>query len=236
MSRKARLVIPNTAHHIVHRAYNREPIFISDRDYKYYLTNLLELRLSLGCKVYAFCIMLNHVHLLVDPSDCPANLARLMKHLAGRQAGYAKTTERKTGPLWEGRYHSSPVAEDFLLACARFIEFNPVRHCLVKQPGQYQWSSARSRLKIGPAVADFDEAYIRLGATAEERSENYRGYLGSAVPWREWDILRRAVFSSNVTGDENFGNTVASLLGFSVLRKPKGRPPNRDRVAGLATH
>lgn len=231
MSRKARLVVPNVAHHVVHRAHNREPIFLSDDAYEYYLTNLLELRKSLGCKVYAFCLMLNHVRLLVDPGDDPANLARLMKHLAGRQAGYANKSERKTGPVWEGRYYSSPVAEEFLLACARFIVFNPVRHCLVKRPANYPWSSARSRLGIIPSVVDFDSAYLHLGQTPHERATRYDGYLHSAVSWEEWETIRQAVFRSDVTGSDQFKRYIAAQLGCSLARRPRGRPRVQESIA-----
>src|SRR3972149_11445014 len=109
MSRTARLVIPNVGHHVVHRAHNRDPIFIGDSDYAHYLSNLGKFRSALGCKVYAFCLMLNHVHLLVDPGDDPANLGRLMNRLAARQAEYTKKSHTRTGPLWEGRFRSSPV-------------------------------------------------------------------------------------------------------------------------------
>lgn len=232
MSRTARLVVPNVAHHVVHRACNREPIFIGTDDYVHYLTNLEQLRRSLKCKVHAFCVMLNHVHLLVDPGDDPANLGRVMKHLAGRQAAYIRKSESKHGSLWDGRYYSSPVAENFLLACARFIEFNPVRHCLVERPEDYPWSSAQARLGMMPAIVDFDAAYLSIGTNPHERAEHYRKYLNSSIPWEEWEMIRLAVFGSGVTGTERFKNKIASRFGYSPSGKYRGRPHKRNKAAG----
>ena len=142
MPRMGRLVIPDYPYHVIHRGHNRAPVFASDSDYQYYLDNLLELKTNLGCKVYAYCLMTNHVHLMIDPGDNPDNLALLMKGVAGRQTRYINRLERRTGTLWEGRYRSSIVCKDtYLLACCRYIEMNPVRAMMVNHPGEYRWSS-----------------------------------------------------------------------------------------------
>lgn len=110
MARSRRLIVPNCAYHILHRGYARDPVFLSEDDFRYYVENLRELKELLNCKVYAYCLMLNHVHLLVEVGDDPSSLGGLMKHLAGRQARYRNGKEGSSGAVWEGRFRSSPVA------------------------------------------------------------------------------------------------------------------------------
>ena len=97
---------------------------------------------DLGCKVYAFCLMTNHVHLLVDPGESQENLALLMKRVAGKYTRFVNREESRSGTVWDGRYKSSPIETDrYLLACSRYIELNPVRAGIVAAPQQYRWSS-----------------------------------------------------------------------------------------------
>lgn len=230
MPRTARIVIPNMVHHVVHRACNRDPIFLGEDEYVHYLRNLDECRQRLKCRIHAFCIMLNHVHLLVDPGSEPANLARLMKCLAARQARYLRKSEMSRGPRWEGRFRSSPVADDFILPCARYIELNPVRACLVDRPQDYPWSSARSRLGLTPTLVDFDKAYLSLGRTPGERFRHYEAYLRAPIPLDEWSTIRRAIQSAGITGDRDFRATVAAAVGRAAVGRPRGRPRSRGNA------
>ena len=118
MPRTSRIVISGYPHHIIQRGHNRQVIFACDADYQFYLDNLREWKEKLNCKVYAYCLMTNHVHLLIDPGENERNLANLMKRIAGRQTRYVNKIEKRTGSLWEGRYKSSPVSTgEYLLAC-----------------------------------------------------------------------------------------------------------------------
>jgi putative transposase len=75
MPRKARVIVPNCPRHIVQRGHNRNVVFVGDDDYQYYLENLIEAKQEYGIKVYAYCLMTNHVHLVVEPGDSVATLA-----------------------------------------------------------------------------------------------------------------------------------------------------------------
>ncbi len=125
MPRTGRVVLAGYAHHIVQRGHNRRPVFAEARDYRRYLDTLKEIEEECAIEVYAFCLMTNHVHLLVSPSDC-AGIGRLMERLAGRQTRNYNRLEGRSGTLWEGRYKSSTVqTEAYLVACCRYIELNP---------------------------------------------------------------------------------------------------------------
>lgn len=202
MPRKRRLVLPNCPHHVLHRGHDGEVIFVGDDDYRYYLDNLWTGAQEFGCKVYAYCLMLSQVHLIVDPGDNLANLGRLMKTVAGRQAGYAKRHGMLAGkPLWERRFRSSPIiASEFLLACCRYIELSPVRVCLAKKPEEYVWSSCRAKLGLDTAAIHSDPAYLALGQTSTERAEYYRHYMTQPIPHQEWAVIRHAVQTGTFTG------------------------------------
>ena len=147
MPRQARFVLPHFPHHIIQRGHNRQAVFNRDDDYGYYLDTLKEWKARLGCKVYAYCLMTNHVHLVIDPGANPEHLGLLMKRLAGRQTRYVNVMEKRSGSLWEGRYKSSLVQADaYLQACCRYVELNPVRAGLVDDPAKYRWSSCAAKV------------------------------------------------------------------------------------------
>ncbi len=133
MPRIGRLIIPNYPHHVIHRGHNRQPVFAH-----------AECKAELSCRLYAYCLMTNHVHLVVDPGEDQESLAKLMKKVAARQTRYVNRLECRTGTLWGGRYRSSIICkETYLLACCRYVEMNPVRACMVFHPSEYRWTSYR---------------------------------------------------------------------------------------------
>jgi putative transposase len=223
--RMARLVVPHYPHHVVQRGHNRQVIFASTQDYERYLRTLRDLKKELGIAVYAFCLMTNHVHLLLAPSEAGA-LGRLMKRLAGRQTRHHNRLEGRSGTLWESRYKSSVVQRDnYLLACSRYIELNPVRARIVNLPEDYPWSSCRYRLGPDrPNWLDPDPGYIGLGATDAERRRRYREFLRAGIPSGERDLIREAVQRGQLTGSDRFTHEVAGILGRRVERRGPGRP------------
>lgn len=123
MPRTGRVMLPNYPHHIVQRGHNRQVVFVERKDYECYLSDLRELKDAFGVKVYAYCLMTNHVHLLLAPDESVAGLSQLMKTLSARMTRYRNRLEGRSGTLWESRFKSSVVQSDaYLLACSRYIE------------------------------------------------------------------------------------------------------------------
>lgn len=226
MPRMGRTILPGYPHHIVQRGHNRQVVFAERADYERYLETLSEFKVIYGAKVYAYCLMTNHVHLLVMPEDA-AGLSALMKRLAGRQTRHHNRLEGRTGTLWESRYKSSPIDSDnYLLACSRYIEMNPVRARIVSAPEAYAWSSCRCRL--GYARCDWldeDECYTALGENEEQRRECYRRFLYDAIPEGERELIREAVQRGQLTGGGSFVDKVEEILGRRVEKRAPGRPP-----------
>lgn len=139
-----------------------------------------ELKDACGIKVYAYCLTTNHVQLLVALGKSVAGLGQLMKALAARATRYRNKLEGCTVTLWESRYKSSVVqTENYLLACCRYIELNPVRACMVADAVDYPWSSYNGR--VGHARdsdwLDIDACFAVLGDTTLERHEGYKRFV-----------------------------------------------------------
>ena len=141
MARSPRIALPEYPHHVIQRGNNRQAIFLSEADYKFYIDCFRRAKEERRCRIYAYCLMSNHVHFLIEPSDSQG-LSRLLQSVGRRYVQYFNWRHGRTGTLWEGRFRSSLVSrEDYLLACCRYIELNPVRAKMVSQPRDYQWSS-----------------------------------------------------------------------------------------------
>lgn len=226
MPRQSRIVLPDYPHHIIQRGHNRQVIFAGDEDYLYYLDNLRQWKTELGCKVYAYCLMSNHVHLIIDPGERPENLALLMKRVAGRQTRHVNRLKERTGSLWEGRYKSSPIqADEYLLACCRYIELNPVRAGLVDLPAQYRWSSFSPRINgVKQSLLDFDPFYLGLGSTLRKCARRYEQLLDKAIPEQELKQMREAVQRGQLTANRHFAGQVSEKYGRRVECRGPGRP------------
>ena len=226
MPRRARLVLPNCPHHVIQRGHNRQAVFASDGDYLYYLANLQEWKTKLGCKVYAYCLMTNHVHLVIDPGNDPENLGKLMKRVAGRQTRYVNKIEQRSGSLWEGRYKSSPIgANDYLLACCRYVELNPVRAGMVDNPAKYRWSSCPA--KVGAeqmAWLDLDPFYLSLGRSAARRAEKYAAWLSETIPEAELTLIRETIQRGQLTAGAKFAGEISEKIGRRMELRGPGRP------------
>lgn len=226
MPRQARLVLANTAHHIVQRGHNRETVFVERQDYVYYLETLKEWKQELNVAVYGYCLMTNHVHLILNPNDEPDNLGRLMKRLAGRQTRYVNHQENRSGSLWEGRYKSSPIETDsYLLACLRYVERNPIKAGMVKELTDYEWSSYPQHAGFETDCwIDDDEAYLGLGHSKEERMQNYRNYLNQPNLVSESKTIANALQRNQLTGTSRFVDEIEKRLGYRIEQRGPGRP------------
>lgn len=141
MPRQSRLVLPDVALHVVQRGHNRGTCFTHDTDRLVYLTLLHDLSTKNGCALHAYCLMTNHVHLLLTPGDEHA-CATLMRNVGQRYVQYFNHRYERSGTLWEGRFRSCLVdSARYVLACHRYIELNPVRAGMAASAAAYPWSS-----------------------------------------------------------------------------------------------
>ena len=142
MPRAARVTMENACYHIITRGNQKQTVFAETADYKKYLCLLAKYRQRYRFKLYCFCLMINHVHMLMQVKD-PAKLNKLMSGINLTYAQYFNDKYGRVGHVWQDRFKSRIIQNDaYLLDCITYIEANPVRAALVKNPGQYPWSSA----------------------------------------------------------------------------------------------
>lgn len=226
MPRMGRVVLPNYPHHIVQRGHNRQVVFVCAEDFQRYLSDMGELKEAFHIKLYAWCLMTNHVHLLVCPESA-AGLGQFMKSLAARATRYRNRLEGRSGTLWEGRYKSSIVdSEAYLLACCRYIELNPVRARMVAHAQDYPWSSFGSRMQLKPdsQLLDGHPCYDALAPTDVERRERYEQFVNAGIPESELRLIRDAVNRSQLTGGARFVDEIEQITGARLEMRGQGRP------------
>ena len=231
MPRKARVLVPNCPHHIVQRGHNRKAVFLDDQDYSYYLENLKEWKTELGIKLYAWCLMTNHIHLVVEPGNDAMTLSHLMKRVNGRQTAYVNKLEGRSGSLWQGRYKASPIQqENYLLCCCRYVELNPVRAGMVSHAKDYPWSSYIVRFTVkDKSLLDEHIILEGLGNTQEDRQLRYQQFVDEGITSKEKTMIEESVNRNQLTGNGRFVDEIERRIGIRVEKRGRGRPKNEEK-------
>ncbi|APV51660.1 hypothetical protein BWI17_19355 [Betaproteobacteria bacterium GR16-43] len=235
MPRRPRWFEPELPLHIVHRGNDRMACFVASEDYRSYLHWLREYAGHRRCRLHAYVLMTNHVHLLLTPVDI-AGPSALMQDLGRSYVRQFNRKYERSGALWEGRFKAHPVdSERYFLNVQRYIELNPVRAGLVGCPRDYRWSSYH-----GNALGTRDgglvehDVYRSLGESPAERRNAYRDFVAGAVDPKIIETIRACIATSHPYGRAIFRERVASSLGMR-LDAPRGRPRKRpeDRPENL---
>lgn len=225
MPRRPRLALPNVPLHIIQRGNNRQACFFAEEDYRFYLDWLREYADKAGCRIHAYVLMTNHVHLLIS-AERPKSPGALMKALGQRYVQYVNRTYRRSGTLWEGRFRSCLTQEDdYLLACQRYIELNPVRADMAEHPAEYRWSSYLGNAQGEPdALLKPHAMYLALGRDEASRAAAYRELFRYALEPGLVDEIRRATNGNYALGNATFAAQVAAALGRRATPGKSGRP------------
>lgn len=216
--------------HVIQRGNNRQTCFVADQDFSLYLEWLRDYADQTGCRVHAYVLMTNHVHLLLTARRAAA-IGEMMKALGQRYVQYFNRRHERSGTLWEGRFRSCLTqTEDYFLICQRYIELNPVRAGIVAHPAQYRWSSHRANAQgeIDPLVQPH-ELYQALGIDAESRQAAWRELFQKELKPGLVDEIRRATNGNFSLGSRQFSEEIAAILGRRVTPGKSGRP--RKKVA-----
>lgn len=205
MSRRARFCPAGYPVHLIQRGNNRQAIFTCDADLAAYAGWLAEGAERFGVAVHGWVFMTNHVHLLATPFQ-NESLSRLMQFLGRlyvRRFNYAYS---RSGTLFEGRFKTSIVQEDrYLLTCLRYIELNPVRAGMVKDPGDYRWSSFRPHaFGVTARLWSPHDLYLGLGNSAKHRRQAWRDLINEALDIEEIAKVRHCANTGLVLGTESF--------------------------------
>jgi putative transposase len=209
MPRNARCVEPGLPYHVTQRGTNRQRVFFCVSDFRMYLNLLRDHIEDAEVRVLAYCLMTNHVHLVVVPSRADS-LAVLFRRVHGRYSQYLNTRRRRTGHLWQQRYFSCPLSESHLWYALRYVEQNPCRASITPRPEQYRWSSAAAHLGGTPdriKLLDW-EYWERSGGV-----ETWREMHASADSAERVLLLRRCTYASRPFGEEDFVERLEERFG-----------------------
>ena len=223
MARLPRFVIPGQPQHVIQRGNNRDVIFITDEDYQFYLQKLGDACKKFDCDIHAYVLMTNHVHLLITPHS-ENGISKVMQYIGRYYVQYFNFQYQRTGTLWEGRYKSTLLdSESYLLTCSRYIELNPVRAGIVKDPAEYPWSSYHfNTLGEKNRLISPHPVYKALGVDNATCRANYLALFASHIPKAEIDKIRAATNKAWVLGNDRFKAKVEQLLSRQVQPKPRG--------------
>lgn len=224
MPRKPRLNLIGIPQHIVQRGNNRQTTFVADQDYAFYLECLQDAADKYGCDLHAYVLMTNHVHLLATPTKA-GSVSRMMQSIGRRYVRYMNFTYKRSGTLWEGRHKASLVGdEQYLLACYRYIELNPVRANMVEHPADYRWSSYRHHSGEKPNTLIRDHVqYLALGLTGQERQAAYRELFRYRLDPGLIDEVRNATRQGLIIGSDRFKAEIEAMLKRKMEPAKRGR-------------
>ena len=220
MARTARLVIPGHPHHVTQRGVRRMDVFLQKGDHEIYLRLLRHWCRAVGTQIWAYCLMPNHVHLILVPSN-EDGLRAALGEAHRRYTRHINFREEWRGHLWQERFHSFAMDEDHLLACARYVELNPVRAKLVKRPEDWPWSSARAHL--AGAHLDEDDGITSLQPLLT-RVPDWRTLLESGRDERTLEAIRRHSRTGHPLGSDAYFKELERSLGRRVGPPRRGRP------------
>jgi len=218
MPRIARIVVPEYPHHVTQRGNNRATVFFDDEDRQQYLKLLAKYSKAFSLQIWAYCLMDNHVHLLVVPEK-EDSLARGIGLTNQVYTQYLNRKLKQSGRIWQNRFFSCLVEkDDYLWTVARYIERNPVKSGTVEKAEDYRWSSARAHLTSGcddllhsPSwIDDKDKsAYADFVLQSDDKAE---------------DRLRSATRTGRPFGSEGFIDTMEETLQTTLRPLKPGRP------------
>ncbi|MGB0956347.1 MAG: transposase [Panacagrimonas sp.] len=224
MARIPRIVVPGVPHHITQRGNRRQVIFHGDDDYALYGDLLAERCRYCKVEVWAYCLMPNHVHLILNPAS-PEGLSRAIGETHRRYTGYINARERVMGHLFQARFNSVAMDEAHTLAAIRYVAMNPVEAGLVKKASDWTWSSVRAHL------AGRDDVLVRV-APVLERVPDFMDFLDLPPDTETTQSLLAGQSIGRPLMPEDRLKRLERRMGRRLRPLPRGRRPQKATATG----
>ncbi|MBI3795359.1 MAG: transposase [Deltaproteobacteria bacterium] len=228
MARPLRLEIPGAVYHLTSRGNARQEIYRDVVDRETFLALLGQVCTQWRWQCYAYCLMNNHYHLVVETLD--GRLAAGMRQLNGVYTQHFNRLHRRTGHLFQGRYKAILVErESSLLTVLRHVVLNPVRARLVRRPERWRWSSYRAAVGLAPAPNWLQVAWVwsQFSQRPHIARQRYATFVAEGLGQPSvWTQLRQQIF----LGSEEFVTTLQNKLGperdlSEIPREQRRNPP-----------
>jgi putative transposase len=220
MARLARVVAAGIPHHVTQRGNRRQKVFFGDDDYALYKSLLSEGCRAAGTEVWAYCLMPNHVHLILVPSD-EDGLRAALGEAHRRYTRHINIREGWRGYLWQGRFASFPMDDAYLMSCARYVELNPLRAKLARRARDWKWSSARAHL------ARRDDGLVRVKPLLA-LAPDWADFLGEGLGAEPLSAIRKSERTGRPLGSAPFLKRLEKRLGRVLARRKPGPKADAD--------
>ena len=214
MARIRRVVAVGLPHHITQRGNRRQKTFFCNEDYALYIKLMAEWCTRWRVEVWAYCLMPNHVHLIAVP-ESGDSLFKAIGEAHRRYTRHINFREEWRGHLWQGRFASYPMNENYLLATTRYIELNPVRAGLVMHAEMYPWSSASAH------ISGHDDTLVKVKPLIEIVG-NWRTFLSGAISKETADVISCHERTGRPLGSETFIKNLELQLNRSLRKRKPG--------------
>ena len=219
MARLARVIAVEVAHHVTQRGNARQFILNDDADREVYRNLLRENLEPHKASLIGFCLMSNHVHLVMVPKQIDA-LAKTLKHAHGRYAAYWNAKHHSSGHVWQGRYYSCPLDRAHLWKALRYAELNPVRARLTAEAEAWLWSSAA--VHCGATMPD---AWMEMDTWTEQWDPaSWREYLRAGISESEIQSVRQCTHTGRPLGTVEFIKELEQKTRRVLSPRKGGRP------------
>jgi putative transposase len=220
-------VLPGYPYHVTQRGNRRQKTFFEERDYALYRDLLAEAADRAGAEIWCYCLMPNHVPVIVVPAD-EDGLRRTFADAHRRYTGFINARHRWTGHLWQGRFGAVVMDEEPLFHAMRYVSLNPVRARLCEHARDWPWSSVRAHL------AGKDDELVRV-APALERYGDFSAFLGDPIDCTEaWRALRRSETSGRPLGNAGWIADLEGRTGRTMAPQKRGPKPRERLFSKLA--
>jgi len=203
MPRCARIVFPGVPHHITQRGNRRQRVFFSDDDKALYLRLFSRWAEKAGLRIWAYCLMDNHVHHVAVP-ETEDGLAVAFGETHKAYTKIINEREEWRGFLWQGRFTSFPMDMPYLYRAVRYDELNPVRAKIVHNAVDYRWSSARAHV-----LGEHDPLLTQTPLSMSGRE--WADYLREGMSDAEVEMFRNHTAKACPLGDEGFLKRIGAL-------------------------
>lgn len=244
--RKPRLEIHGGLYHIITRGNNRQLIFGSDDDYSKFLLQLADQKARLPFHLYAYCLMPNHIHLLIERQD--DSISRVMQRLLTAYSQYHNRKYRRSGHLLQGRYKAILCQSDqYLAELVRYIHLNPVRARMIRRPQDFPSSSHRAYLGLDQAwLVDIEPALRHFGASKKLARERFQLFVRAGMKLGHNEEFYRADEGRILGSEERVAETKNRIGEIPRGGRPQVKTRSRldaealmraaERVSGLQEH
>jgi len=219
MSRLPRIAVPGCPHHVTARGNRREPIFFEDGDQDIYCDILAEQTRKAGVEVWAYCLMPNHVHLILCPPD-EKGLGRAVGAAHKRWANFINGRGRWRGHIFDNRFASVAMDECHLISAVRYVALNPVRARLAVHAEDWKWSGVRAHLD------GKDDGLVSVGPVLD-RVKDFAALIADQTNEAGFDALRAAEHPGRPLGPQDFIAGLERVLGRRIARRAPGRKPTK---------